>query len=57
MFNELFGVFTFVVTFLLLVFMYRMFGKQGLIAWIAIGTIIANIQVLKTVDLFSISQL
>ena len=55
MFNELFGVFTFVVTFLLLVFMYRMFGKQGLIAWIAIGTIIANIQVLKTVDLFSIS--
>ncbi|MCD8919468.1 queuosine precursor transporter [Staphylococcus gallinarum] len=55
MFNELFGVFTFVVTFLLLVIMYRMFGKQGLIAWIAIGTIIANIQVLKTVDLFSIS--
>lgn len=35
--------------------MYRLFGKQGLIAWIAIGTIIANIQVLKTVDLFSIS--
>ncbi|RIP34327.1 VUT family protein [Staphylococcus gallinarum] len=55
MFNELFGVLTFIVTFLLLVLMYRLFGKQGLIAWIAIGTIIANIQVLKTVDLFSIS--
>lgn len=55
MFNEIFGVLTFLVTFLLLVLMYRLFGKHGLIAWIAIGTIIANIQVLKTVDLFSIS--
>ena len=35
--------------------MYRCFGKQGLIAWVAIGTIIANIQVIKTVDIFGIS--
>lgn len=54
-FNELFGVFTFLVTFVLLVIMYRMFGKHGLIAWVAMGTIIANIQVIKTIDLFSIS--
>lgn len=46
---------TFLITFLLLVAMYRFFGKQGLIAWIAIGTIIANIQVIKTVDIFTIS--
>ncbi|NQD99131.1 queuosine precursor transporter [Staphylococcus xylosus] len=55
MFNEIFGVVTFLVTFLLLVAMYRLFGKHGLIAWIAIGTIIANIQVIKTVDVFTIS--
>ena len=35
--------------------MYRLFGKHGLIAWIAIGTIIANIQVIKTIDIFTIS--
>ncbi|MEP9818664.1 queuosine precursor transporter [Staphylococcus xylosus] len=55
MFNEIFGVVTFLVTFFLLVAMYRLFGKHGLIAWIAIGTIIANIQVIKTVDIFTIS--
>lgn len=55
MFNEIFGVVTFLVTFFLLVGMYRLFGKHGLIAWIAIGTIIANIQVIKTVDIFTIS--
>ncbi|PHK49202.1 queuosine precursor transporter [Staphylococcus edaphicus] len=55
MFNEIFGVITFLVTFLLLVSMYRLFGKHGLIAWIAIGTVLANIQVLKTIDIFTIS--
>ena len=55
MFNEIFGVTSFIVTFILMVFMYRCFGKQGLIAWVAIGTIIANIQVIKTVHIFGIS--
>lgn len=55
MFNELLGVVTFIVTFILMVLMYRFFGKQGLIAWVAIGTIIANIQVIKTIHIFGIS--
>lgn len=55
MYNELFSVATFLVTFILMVAMYRMFGKQGLLAWVAIGTIIANIQVIKTVEIFGIS--
>lgn len=38
-----------------MVVMFRLFGKSGLYAWVAIGTIIANIQVLKTVDIFTIS--
>lgn len=31
---------------------YRLFGKSGLYVWIAMTTIIANIQVLKTIELF-----
>ena len=53
MYNEIFGVATFLVTFILMVIMFRCFGKQGLI--VAIGTIIANIQVIKTVHIFGIS--
>lgn len=55
MYNEFFGIATFFVIFIVMVLMYRCFGKQGLIAWVAIGTIIANIQVIKTVDIFGIS--
>ncbi|TBW84078.1 VUT family protein, partial [Staphylococcus hominis] len=55
MFNEIFGVASFIVTFILMVLMYRFFGKHGLIAWVAMGTIIANIQVIKTVHIFGIS--
>lgn len=36
--------------FLLIVLMYKLFGKSGLFAWIAVGTILANIQVLKSID-------
>lgn len=55
MYNEFFGIATFFVTFIVMVLIYRCFGKQGLIAWVAIGTIIANIQVIKTIDIFGIS--
>ena len=55
MYNEFFGIATFFITFIVMVLMYRCFGKQGLIAWVAIGTIIANIQVIKTVVIFGIS--
>ena len=36
-------------------FFYRLFGKTGLFIWIPIAGIIANIQVLKVVDLFGIN--
>ncbi|ARJ14074.1 queuosine precursor transporter [Staphylococcus lugdunensis] len=55
MFNEIFGAVSFLVTFILMVLMFRAFGKQGLIVWIAIGTIVANIQVIKTIHIFGIS--
>ncbi|PTH15308.1 hypothetical protein BU591_05715 [Staphylococcus agnetis] len=55
MFNEWLGLVAFLMTFILLVLMFRLFGPQGLIVWVAIGTMIANIQVIKTVDIFTIS--
>ena len=39
MYNEIFGVATFLVTFILMVIMFRCFGKQGLIAWVAIDQV------------------
>lgn len=39
-----------IVNFLLIVGMYKLFGKTGLFAWIAMGTILANIQVVKQID-------
>lgn len=55
MFNEWLGLIAFLATFLLMIVMFRLFGQQGLMIWVAMGTIIANIQVLKTVDIFTIS--
>ncbi|QCT74863.1 queuosine precursor transporter [Macrococcoides canis] len=53
--NELWAFAAFIMTFLMLVMMYRFFGKEGLFVWVAIGTIIANIQVTKSVELFGIT--
>ncbi|WP_414043118.1 queuosine precursor transporter [Macrococcus sp. EM39E] len=53
--NELWALVAFILTFLGLVLMYRCFGKEGLFVWVAIGTVIANIQVTKTVELFGIT--
>ena len=38
------------VNFGLIVLAYKLFGKTGLFAWIALGTILANIQVTKSID-------
>ncbi|MCO4095441.1 queuosine precursor transporter [Macrococcoides canis] len=53
--NELWAFAAFIMTFLMLVMMYRFFGKEGLFVWVSIGTIIANIQVTKSVELFGIT--
>ncbi|NGP44674.1 queuosine precursor transporter [Bacillaceae bacterium SIJ1] len=42
------------IQFLMLLITYRLFGKTGLLVWIGFTTIIANIQVVKTVELFGI---
>ena len=52
MYNELLWVVLMFVIFLFITLAYRLFGKTGLYAWIAMSMIIANMQVLKTIELF-----
>lgn len=48
--NEILWFLFALVNFSLIVLAYKLFGKTGLFAWIAMGTILANIQVTKTID-------
>lgn len=50
--NEILWVLMLIVNFSLITFSYRVWGKTGLYVWVAIATIIANIQVIKTVSIF-----
>jgi uncharacterized integral membrane protein (TIGR00697 family) len=52
MFNLGWGVLFVLVNFALFLVCYRLFGKQGLYAWIAAAVILANIQVVKTIGMF-----
>ncbi|MCY1723512.1 queuosine precursor transporter [Prolixibacteraceae bacterium Z1-6] len=50
--NELLWLVMLLANFLLIILAYRLFGKWGLIMWIPISVIVANIQVIQTVELF-----
>jgi uncharacterized integral membrane protein (TIGR00697 family) len=52
MFNLGWGALFVLVNFALFLICYRLFGKQGLYAWIAAAVILANIQVVKTIGMF-----
>ncbi|TGB04581.1 queuosine precursor transporter [Halobacillus salinus] len=43
------------INFGLLLTMYRLFGKSGLFVWIGMSTVVANIQVVKTVEMFGLN--
>ncbi|MCA1054571.1 queuosine precursor transporter [Rossellomorea aquimaris] len=55
MFNIWFGILFVIVTFTLLLIMYRVFGRTGLFVWIGISTILANLQVVKTIEIFGLT--
>ncbi|WP_226579199.1 queuosine precursor transporter [Halobacillus litoralis] len=42
------------INFALLLGVYRIFGKPGLFVWIGMSTVLANIQVVKTVEIFGL---
>jgi len=53
--NELLWLIMLLANFVLILLSYRFFGKIGLYIWTPIAVILANIQVLKAVDLFGAS--
>uniref|UniRef100_UPI0032167D89 queuosine precursor transporter n=1 Tax=uncultured Draconibacterium sp. TaxID=1573823 RepID=UPI0032167D89 len=52
--NELLWLVMLLANFLLITLAYRLFDKWGLIMWIPISVIMANIQVIQTVELFGL---
>ncbi len=52
--NELIWLLFALLNFGMIVVVYKLFGRIGLFGWIAMGTVLANIQVTKTIDLFGL---
>ena len=53
--NELLWFIMLVVNFGSVLLLYRYLGKQGIYVWVPIATILANIQVIKIVELFGVT--
>ncbi len=53
--NELLWILVFFIDFGLLMLFYKFLGKIGLFAWVAMATVIANIQVIKVIQLCGIT--
>ncbi len=53
--NEFLFIISIFIIFTFLILVYRQFGKVGLFAYIAFGTVFANIIVIKCVNLFTLS--
>ena len=54
--NEILWLIMMLTNFLCIMAMYRLWGKQGLLCWIPVSVILANIQVVKLVSLFGITS-
>lgn len=50
--NEVLWLLFMLANFVLIILGYKLFGKNGLYMWIVLSAILANVQVLKTVELF-----
>ena len=50
--NVLLGCMSIVLTFTILVLVEKFFKKEGLFVWISVATIVANILVCKSIDVF-----
>ncbi|MDZ5473178.1 queuosine precursor transporter [Bacillus sp. 31A1R] len=55
MFNEWFGLIFVLINFLFVLAFYRLFGKTGLFVWIGFSTVLANLQVVKTIEIFGLT--
>jgi len=52
MINELLWIGLLITSFLMVILAYKLFGKTGLYIWTAAAVILANIQVMKTIQVF-----
>ena len=52
MYNELLWLVTLLVNFGLILITFKLFGKYGMIGWTVLAVIVANIEVMKTVEVF-----
>jgi uncharacterized integral membrane protein (TIGR00697 family) len=54
MINELLWIGLLLTNFLIVILAYKLFGKTGLYVWTAVAVILANIQVMKTIQIFGL---
>jgi len=54
MINEILWIGLLITGFFIVIFSYRLFGKTGLYIWTAVAVILANIQVMKTIQVFGL---
>ena len=54
MHNELLWLAMLLANFFLIILAYKLFGKWGLVMWIPISVIVANVQVIQTIELFGL---
>lgn len=52
--NEILWLLTLIFSFIGVLLFYKLFGKVGLFVWIAIATIICNIQTIKLIEIFGL---
>jgi len=55
MFNEWFGLLFALLNLSFVLLVYRLFGRTGLFVWIGFSTVLANIQVVKTIEIFGLT--
>lgn len=53
--NEWLWILFAIINFTLLITVFRLFGKPGLFVWIGMSTVLANIQVVKTIEIFGLT--
>ncbi len=53
--NELLWLLVFLIDFSALILVYKYLGRIGLFAWVAMATVIANIQVIKVIELCGVT--
>ena len=54
MINELLWFGLMIFCYLAVLLIYKLFGRKGLFAWVAMSIILANIQVMKTIQIFGL---